>query len=466
MSTGQRATAVLLLVCAVCGAVGLTELRHTLDYPEVLSAPPADTLAVVREHWLAIGVGVVLAGVAAGLLLPITVGIVRLLPRGPHRPLLTVLGAAAGGAHLTGLLFWLITVPALARRAAIPAQADHASAVFDTARTLFGVMIGEVLACLLTASWTVVLLTRAARAGMILRPAARPALPRVAAIALTGWGGLAAGGVLGGVLLPFGVDAAVTGRVVGEFLWYLWLVGLAVAVGHLDPGLLAADPTAVAAAGGPASPTERRGDDGAHPGGGVSGLPVGSVPARAAHYPEGVPSPPIALPAGGPTPAAAVAGHDTRLCEPRSAGDAFFDAATEISWEDPPAVDGDGVRLDQADDGGTHREDPGGSGPADRAHAGAIVDPDRRPLRAATQPAGRLLGDDAPTDPAVDVPAGEHPDRATRSTPQDRRTRTGEKGGSGEAGETGETGETGGTGETGVAAREATGSRGPREATG
>ncbi|MCM3923704.1 DUF4386 domain-containing protein, partial [Frankia sp. AiPs1] len=370
MSTGQRATAVLLLVCAVCGAVGLTELRHALDYPEVLSAPPADTLAVVREHWLAIGVGVVLAGIAAGLLLPITVGIVRLLPRGPHRPLLTVLAAATAGAHLTGLLFWLITVPALARRAAIPAQADHASAVFDTARTLFAVMIGEVLACLLTASWTVVLLTRAARVGRTWRPAARPALPRAAAIALTGWGGLAAGGVLGGVLLPFGVDIAVTGRVVGELLWYLWLVGLAVAVGHLDPDSLAADSTVAPAAGGPALPAERVGNDAARPDRGHPALPVGRVPARAGHSPGSVPSPPIALPAG------AIAERDGQLLAPRSADDAFFDAATEISWGNPPAAGG-GAVLNRPDHGAARREDPNGSDPDDRARAGAIVEAHR-----------------------------------------------------------------------------------------
>ncbi|WP_055750550.1 hypothetical protein [Frankia sp. AvcI1] len=423
MSTNQRATAVLLLICAVCGAVGLTELRHALDYPEVLSAPPADTLAVVREHWLAIGVGVVLAGVAAGLLLPITVGIVRLLPRGPHRPLLTVLGAATAGAHLTGLLFWLITVPALARRAAIPAQADHASAVFDTARTLFGVMIGEVLACLLTASWTVALLTRAARAGVTRRPATRPALPRVAGVVLTGWGGLAAGGVLGGVLLPFGVDAAVTGRVVGELVWYLWLVGLAVAVGHLDPGWLAADPTAAAAADGPALPIERVGGDAALPAPAlpmvelpVADLPVADLPV--ADHP--VPALPVAdpAPAGDPRPAAAVAGRDTRLREPQSADDGFFDAATEIFWEDPTAGGG-GARSGGPGRGSTHRQEPDGSGPADPALADASTDPDRRPLRAAAQPAGRLLGDDAPTDPVIDVPAGERPDRATGPAPRD-----------------------------------------------
>ncbi len=361
MSTGQRATAVMLLICAVCGAVGLTELRHALDYPKVLSAPPADTLALVREHWLAIGIGVVLAGVAAGLLLPITVGIVRLLPRGPHRPLLTVLGAATAGAHLTGLLFWLITVPALARRAAVPTQADHATAVFDTARTLFGVMIGEVLACLLTASWTVALLTRAARAATPRRPPLRSALPKPAAVALAGWGGLAAGGVLGGVLLPFGVDAAITGRVVGELLWYLWLVGLAVAVWHLDPRSSGAPPTAAPVARGPASPAERVIGDQAHP-----GPPPGRLPSGAAH----------------PTPAA----RPAPTARSATAGDAFFDAATEIFWKDPTAGDG----------------------------------PDRRPLRAATQPAGRLLGDDAPTDPAIEAdgrvssaepPAGRKPAR-------------------------------------------------------
>jgi hypothetical protein len=426
MSTGQRTTAALLLVCAVSGALGLTALRRALGYPEVLTAPAAGSLAAVREHGLSIGAGLVLSGIAAGLLVPITVGIVRLLPSGPQRPLLTVLASAAAAAQLTGLLFWLVSVPALARRAAIPAQADHASAVFDATRTLFGVMVGEVLACLLTASWSIALLAQAAHSGLLRHAPTRAALPRPAAVALAGWGGVAASGILGGVLLPFGVDAAVTGRVVGQLFWYLWLVGLAVAVWHLDPGgregatnrtASRASPVAISevepveAAPARSGAVRRRPRRHAAPTGipaaadlpasdttlastasttaaTVAGPPIATGPTTATS-PSAIPTSPTGA-ARGPTSSAGSTAPPGIAPQPGTAqdppsdetrrrlDDAFFEATTEISWAS---------RL-RAGNGG-------------------------RPLRAAAQPAGWLLGDDNPTDPMIDVAApGTPPDRA------------------------------------------------------
>ncbi|SNQ45954.1 conserved membrane hypothetical protein [Frankia canadensis] len=349
MSTSQRFTATLLLLCAVCGALGLTALRRSLGYPEVLTASSADSFSAVREHWLAICVGLVLCGVAAGLLVPITVGLVRLLPPGPERSALTVVAAATTGAQLTGLLFWLVSVPALARRAAIPAEADRASAVFDAARSLFGVMVGEVLACLLLAIWSVALIARAARAGVVRRCAGRASLSVPALALLAALGGLAAGGVLGGVLLPFGIDAAVTGRVVGQLIWYLWLVGLAVVVWHLEPGQptqTGSDPWERTRAAAPTAPTPLPREGSA---------PSWADPARERHASAGAEDG-----HGGGSGSSPVADHRP--------DDRFFDAATEIN------------------------------GPITNRRAA-----DRPALRAAPQPAGRFLGDDAPTEPGVDA---------------------------------------------------------------
>jgi hypothetical protein len=358
MSASQRRTAAILLLCAVCGAVGLTVLRRVLGYPEVLTASSADTLTAVRAHWLAICVGLVLCGIAAGLLVPITVGLVRLLPGGPGRSVLAALAAAAAGAQLTGLCFWLISVPALARRAAIPAEADRASAVFDAARSLFGVMVGEVLACLLTTSWSVVLLAHAARAVLARRqapPSAPAILPVPAVVLLAGAGGLAAAGILGGVLLPFGIEAAVTGRVLGQLLWYLWLVGIAVAVWQLDPGRPAPGGSPPSVPAEPARPMEftRAGRNTPDQG---DGRPAPHPAAGQARIGR-------ALPPGSETdsPASQAARHQP---------DSFFDAATEIAW---PATPGRPPRA--------------------------------RSLRAAPQPAGCLIGDDEPTDPAIHIPA-------------------------------------------------------------
>ncbi len=377
MSTGQRPTATLLLVCAVSGALGLTALRRALGYPDVLTASTAGTLAVVRDHGLSIGAGLVLAGIAGGLLVPITVGLVRLLPRGPHRPLLMVLAAAAAAAQLTGVLFWLVSVPALARRAAIPAEAEHALASFDTARTLFGVMVGEVLACLLTAGWTFALLAQAARSGLLRGVPGRPISTRLAAIALAGWGGLAACGILGGTLLPFGIDVAITIRVIGQLVWYVWLVGLAVVAWHLvsagPPAQVAADGRApVPAAAGPlidaarSDPDRRRRHT-------ADSDP--SAPPRAADPLLSQAAAPIeSRVAGTPRPRPA---HDlpTVSSQPHL-DDSFFDAATEIGWASRPSA---GV-------GGSLRPDP--------------------------PSAGRILGDDSPTEPIFDglTPTPPEPD--------------------------------------------------------
>ncbi|MCK9895868.1 hypothetical protein [Frankia sp. AgB32] len=350
------------------GALGLTALRRSLGYPDVLTASTAGTLAAVRDHGLSIGAALALAGIADGLLVPITVGLVRLLPRGPHRPLLMVLATAAAAAQLTGVLFWLVSVPALARRAAIPAEADHALATFDTARTLFGVMAGEVLACLLTASWTFVLLAQAARSGLLRGVPGRAVSTRLAALALAGWGGLAAGGMLGGTLLPFGVDTAITVRVIGQLVWYVWLVGLAVVAWHLvDAGTIppAGNGTSLAAPV-PAAPPVEAADPGRrrHHTADSGSRAVGS--AQAADPPTGQAAAPLgSRVAGTPRPRPA---HDAPTVGFRPGlDDAFFEAATEIGWASRPSA---GV---------------GGS------------------LRAHSQPAGGFLGDDNPTEPVFDA---------------------------------------------------------------
>ncbi|MCM3885681.1 DUF4386 domain-containing protein [Frankia sp. R82] len=250
MFIGRRTTAALLLVSAVCGAGGLTALRRAAGYPEVLTVSGTATLAAVQGHWFAVVTGLVLSVVAAGLLVPITVGLVRLLPGCSHRPLPIVLATAASAAQLVGLLFWLFIVPALFRRSAPPALSDQAAVVFDTARMLFAVMVGEVVACLLTACWSVSLVAQMIRSNLLGRLPAGARRPRLALAGLGLWGGVASAGVLGGMLLPLGVHPAVTGRVVGQLLWSLWLVGLAVAVWQLesprpDPDAPAAIPPAV-----------------------------------------------------------------------------------------------------------------------------------------------------------------------------------------------------------------------------
>ncbi|MCK9923087.1 hypothetical protein MXD61_14615 [Frankia sp. AgPm24] len=372
MFIGRRTTAALLLVSAVCGAGGLTVLRRAAGYPEVLTVSGTATLAAVQQHWFAVVAGLVLAVVGAALLVPITVGIVRLLPGGSHRPLPIVLATAASAAQLVGLLFWLFVVPALFGRSTPPALSDQATVVFDAARTLFAIMIGEVVACALTACWSVSLVLRVLRSKLLGRLPTDARRPRAALVGLGIWGAVASAGVLGGVLLPFGIHPAVTGRVVGQLLWSLWLVGLAVAVWQLDPR----PPS-------PAAPTPTR--------------PDFSLPA---------PHPPP--PAAGPSGSAAV-GSASSPETPLE--DAFFEAITHIeprTTVDAPACEpptSEPLTSEPLTSEPSASEPPSGTGEgpsSDDPMSSGVA------LRAAPQPAGRAIGNDDPTELGILTPPSQH----------------------------------------------------------
>ncbi|WP_175084395.1 hypothetical protein [Candidatus Frankia nodulisporulans] len=366
MFIGRRTTAALLLVSAVCGAGGLTVLRRAAGYPEVLTVSGTATLAAVQQHWFAVVAGLVLAVVGAALLVPITVGIVRLLPGGSHRPLPIVLATAASAAQLVGLLFWLFVVPALFGRSTPPALSDQATVVFDAARTLFAIMIGEVVACALTACWSVSLVLRVLRSKLLGRLPTDARRPRAALVGLGIWGAVASAGVLGGVLLPFGIHPAVTGRVVGQLLWSLWLVGLAVAVWQLDPR----PPS-------PAAPTPTR--------------PDFSLPA---------PHPP--LPPAGPSgsASASVSSPETPI------EDAFFEAITHIE----PRTTADVPACEPPAPGPPTSEPPASEPPSGTSEAPSSDDPASSgvALRAAPQPAGRAIGNDDPTELGILTPPNQH----------------------------------------------------------
>ncbi|CAO5174913.1 conserved membrane hypothetical protein [Frankia sp. AiPs1] len=380
MFTGQRTTATLLLVSAVCGAVGLTMLRRAAGYPEVLTASGTASLAALQGHWFAVVTGLVLSVVAAALLVPITAGIMQLLPGGPHRPLPIVLATAASAAHLVGLLFWLFVVPALFRRAAAPNPSDQTSLVFDAARTLFGIMIGEVLACLLTACWSVCLVAGVVRARLPLLAAADSRRPQAALAGLGIWAAVASLGMLGGALLPFGFAAAVTGRVIGQFLWNLWLVGLAVAVWHLAPGRQQPD---LGGWSGSRPPPTRAASDPQPPiPGGLVGTGVYADPRGLAldrsdsqPVPDGPDNARVAA-----LPAAQVATLMTAQ-------------ATRAPGAMAPPAGPAAVLDDAVFEAVTQIDRPGA---AEHSRPAA-------PVRAAPQPAGRAIGNDDPTEPGIDT---------------------------------------------------------------
>lgn len=128
-------------------------------YDDILREPAADILRKFHDG----GAPLVLAwfsfAMAALLFIPVALGFDRLFAvaqAGPSRAL--VLGVVSAVAQATGLLRWVLVVPALAT-AWVDPQTDPAArqavlVVFDAVHRYGGMVIGEMLGQLLLAGWT------------------------------------------------------------------------------------------------------------------------------------------------------------------------------------------------------------------------------------------------------------------------------------------------------------------------
>jgi hypothetical protein len=137
-------------------------------------------------------------------------------------------GIAAAAVQVAGLLRWPLLVPGYAADAtsADPAVAAAARDSFATAHRILGTIVGETFGYVLTAAWTVLVLTALGRA--------------IAGRWFTALGAVSAVLILAGVLSPLDLPAIDTANFAGYVLWSVWLVAFAVLLVRRPP---AGDPT-------------------------------------------------------------------------------------------------------------------------------------------------------------------------------------------------------------------------------
>jgi hypothetical protein len=203
----KKLTASLLVLAAVLANLAFTALGSIFNYPDVLDEPAGQVLAAFREDQGAISAWFSVLALSAALLAPIALGVGRLSPERAMRIAVPV-GLAAAVVQVIGLLRWPILVPGYA--------ADGDADAFRTASDILGTALGETLGYLLTATWTVLVVTALGR--------------RYAGRWFQALGVLSAALVLAGVLSPFGLPLIDTANFAGYVLWSVWLIAFGVIV--------------------------------------------------------------------------------------------------------------------------------------------------------------------------------------------------------------------------------------------
>jgi hypothetical protein len=210
----RKLTAALLLLAAVLANVAFTVLGTVFNYPDVLNEPAGEVLAAFRRSQGVVSTWFLVLAGSAALLAPIALGVGRMSSSRTMRIAVRV-GVAAAVVQVIGLLRWPILVPGFAADAASgdPAVASAARDAFTTASALLGTAIGETAGYVLTASWTLLVVSALGRgyAGRWFR-----ALGVGSAVL-----------VFAGVLSPLGLPVIDTANFVGYILWSAWLVAFA-----------------------------------------------------------------------------------------------------------------------------------------------------------------------------------------------------------------------------------------------
>jgi Domain of unknown function (DUF4386) len=202
-----KLTAALLILAAVLANVGFTALGSIFNYPDVLDEPAGKVLAAFRDDQGAVSAWFTVLALSAALLAPVAIGVGRLSSQRAMRIAVPV-GIAAAAVQVIGLLRWPILVPGYA--------ADGNAGAFRTASDILGTAIGEALGYLLTATWTILVITALGR--------------RYAGRWFQGLGAVSAALVLAGVLSPLGLPVIDTANFLGYVLWSVWLISFAVVI--------------------------------------------------------------------------------------------------------------------------------------------------------------------------------------------------------------------------------------------
>ena len=202
-----KLTAALMILAAVLANVAFTALGSIFNYPDVLDEPAVQVLADFRAHEGAVSAWFTVLALSAALLAPVAIGVGRLSSARPMRIAVWV-GIAAALVQVVGLLRWPLLVPGYA--------ADGNTDAFTTASDILGTAIGETLGYLLTAVWTVLVVTALGRS--------------FAGRWFTVLGATAATLVFVGVVSPLDLPVVDTANFFGYVLWSLWLIAFGVVI--------------------------------------------------------------------------------------------------------------------------------------------------------------------------------------------------------------------------------------------
>jgi Domain of unknown function (DUF4386) len=192
---------VLAIVLANAAFIGLGSV---FSYPDILQEPPGEILTEFRADEGTIVALFILLALSAALLAPIAVLLGRMADD-ERGPLSIRVGIAAAVVQVIGLLRWPLIVPSLAD--------SNDTDAFDTVHTVLGTVVGETFGYLLTAAWTVLIISALAK--------------HLADRWFSILGYAAAGLIAVGVLVPLDVPGADFANFMGYILWSVWMLAFA-----------------------------------------------------------------------------------------------------------------------------------------------------------------------------------------------------------------------------------------------
>jgi hypothetical protein len=203
-TTIRRRAAVLIVLAVVLANAAFVGLGSVFNYPDILQESAEEILVEFRADEGAIVALFITLALSAALLAPIAILLGRLAANEPGRISIRV-GIAAAVVQVIGLMRWPLIVPSLA-------DSDDTDA-FDTVHTVLGTVVGETFGYLLTALWTVLIISALAR--------------HLAGRWFTLLGYVAAALIAAGVLVPLDVPGTDFANFLGYILWSVWMLAFA-----------------------------------------------------------------------------------------------------------------------------------------------------------------------------------------------------------------------------------------------
>lgn len=214
-------TAVTLILLPIAFNGLFFALGRSFGYPDILRQPTAHILAQFQaggRRLMALWYGFALTAL---LSVPMAVLVGAVFAAHPLADLSVLLGTVSGLVQAMGLLRWPLVVPQLAAQYhaadATPAQRDTVAVVFGALHQYAGVVIGEHLGYLFTASWTLV---------VSLMMSVDPTF----GVGLAALGMASAVGILTGLAEPFGWKPAGMLNAISYLIWSVWLLLAGVAL--------------------------------------------------------------------------------------------------------------------------------------------------------------------------------------------------------------------------------------------